>query len=130
MKRTQLLLVLTSLSFLFPLRESLGLEKKTQRKLYTGLMAGMTTSSVLVHSGVDKILWLDKSFIYLWIVLNAHSVCVIRRRKKALLFAFLVLLLGGTRIYQKHFLQHASMHIAGTLGTLETMKELKKNIEK
>ena len=115
----------TSLSFLIPLQYSFELPNKILRNTYVTLLSLMTTSSVLVHSGVDSLLWVDKGLIYTWVAVNSFVLSKIRdanERSQAAVFGAVVLLLGITRWYQRHVGLHALMHVSGALGTLQLIK--------
>ena len=116
----------TSLSFIFPLIQSMGIKDAVLKKVYLALLSSMTVSSCLVHSGVEKVLVLDKTLIYLWIVLNSRVLFKIKQRTRALFFGIVVLVLGVSRWYQRHFGFHALMHLSGAIGTFELIRELKK----
>jgi len=110
-------LVLSSLSFLYPLVLGRQIKCKLIRKGYTTILGSILGSSVLVHSGIQNLLIIDRFFIFIWIVFNTHILVRVRRKMKAIGFAFIVLILGATKMYQKSKFLHMMMHIAGSIGT-------------
>lgn len=87
-------------------------------------MGSISTTSILVHSGVERLLTLDRFFILVWALFNTHVLMRVRRRLKPLSFACVVLLLGLTKTYQRHKVFHAVMHLAGATGTALLVYEL------
>lgn len=129
MAKRNSLLIASSLTFCVPLLQSLYLPcGRWTPRLYSTLLLAMTCSSVAVHSGKEKWLKIDKTLIYIWILMNSNLLFKISNKKKALLSGFLVLFLGGSKLYQKHVLLHFIMHLSGSMGTFILLRNWKKEI--